>query len=155
MTMTAHDDLQYKINKTTETKLENLKKHCSELVLQKNMLQYRLNVYMKFFESSPECIAVIRLNDGYLIDANEEFEVFSGYTKDEFRHIAQNDFLLGNRERIRELAITALEGNGRFQTDCDIKHKDGKILSSHISARLAEIDVDEGVYIQVSIRNAC
>jgi PAS domain S-box-containing protein len=77
-----------------------------------------------------------------------------GYTKDEFRNIKLDDFLLGDTEKMRELAMTALNGNGRFQSSCDLKRKDGKIVSVEIAVNLTEADEDEGIYLLVSIRNA-
>jgi PAS domain S-box-containing protein len=97
--------------------------------------------FSKVFMSTPAGISVSVLNDGRILDANQEFEKMLGYSRDEI--IGHTSFELdlwldpGDREHIVRLLRT--EGKVK-NLELRLRAKDGHILTQRYSADTIELD---------------
>ena len=114
------------------------------------MFEYSSNAYRKLFNSNPDPVALIRLSDGRLLEANERFEKLLGYSKDEFREVGIERFLKEDLKRIKKMAREALRNGAWFETDCKLQSRDKGLISVAITASL--IKHDEQTLVQASIR---
>jgi PAS domain S-box-containing protein len=121
---------------------------CSQL--RQSMLEYSSNTYKMLFNTHPDSIALIRLSDGHLLEANQSFEKLLGYTKDEFRKIGIGHFLKDEIKKIQKMAREALRKGGFFQTECHLQSRDNGLIPVALTASV--IKHDEETLVQASMR---
>jgi PAS domain S-box-containing protein len=128
----------------------NLCADIDSLQLRESMLDYSSKTYKMLFDTNPEPIALIRLSDGHLLEANQRFEKLLGYNKDEFRAAGIKYFLMENTEKLQNMAREALRNGHWFQTECALQSRDKGLVPVAITASL--IKHDEETLVQASIR---
>lgn len=91
------------------------------------------------FRQSPMGIALTRLNDGVIIEANDEFAEIHGYTRDEIVGQSTRELNLWADPAEREFVIKQIidKGSCRFY-ECKARRKDGGIRVLKMSAELIE-----------------
>lgn len=114
------------------------------------MLEYSSNTYKKLFNTGPNPIALIRLSDGHLLEANEGFEDLLGYTNDEFREAGIEYFLMDNLKRIKNIARNALRNGKHFETECKLQSRNHGLVPVVITASL--IKHDEQTLVHAAMR---
>jgi PAS domain S-box-containing protein len=118
--------------------------------MRESLLEYSSKTYKMLFDTNPEPIALIRLSDGHLIEANQRFEKLLGYTKDEFRAAGIEYFLKENSKKLQHIARKALRNECWFQTECHLHSRDKGPIPVAITASI--IKHDEETLVQASIR---
>ena len=87
------------------------------------------------FHSSPHLVAITSLESGELIDVNEGFERFSGYTRDEVIGRRTVDLNLWGQPELRDHFIDRLRSEGRVQDmESRLRTRDGEERIGLISA---------------------
>jgi PAS domain S-box-containing protein len=136
-------ELQKQINEDSSADIDCLQ-------LRESLLEYSSKTYKMLFDNHPDPIAVIRLSDGRLLEANIGFEKLLGYTKDEFREFGIEHFLMHDIKRLKKMARDALRDGGWFQTECSLQSRDNGLVSVALTASL--VKHDEETLIQTSMR---
>jgi PAS domain S-box-containing protein len=113
----------------------------TELKEAQDALRRSEEMFSRLFQLSPDMITLAREEDGTLLEANEAFSRFTGYTREEA--LGKTTVELGifaPPERRSEFAAAVLR-NGRVENfEFDIRHRSGSILHASASARLMTID---------------
>jgi PAS domain S-box-containing protein len=118
--------------------------------MQEAMLEYRANTYKKLFDMHPNPIALIRLSDGHLVEANYRFEKLFGCSKEGFRALGIKCFLNEDFKRMKKIARAALRDQRWFETECKLQLPNMDSIRVTITASL--IRHDEQTLVQASIR---
>jgi PAS domain S-box-containing protein len=113
----------------------------TELKEAQDALRRSEEMFSRLFQLSPDMITLAQEEDGTLLEANEAFSRFTGYTREEA--LGKTTVELGifaPPERRSEFAAAVLR-NGRVENfEFDIRHRSGSILHASASARLMTID---------------
>jgi len=135
-------ELLKQINANLLADMESMQKHHA-------MLEYSANTYKKLFATSPDPIALIRLSDGHLLEANHNFEKLLGYTQEEFRKAGIGHFLVQDTAKMQKAARKALRNGGWFQAECKLQSRNHGLIPVTITASL--IKHDEQTLVQASM----
>ena len=92
--------------------------------------------FYKVFATTPDCIAVTRLDDGMISDVNMGFQAITGWLRDEVigRTAKDIDFWVDSAERIR-MAIDLQGGRDIKEREFQFRRKDGVVREGMFSAR--------------------
>lgn len=113
----------------------------SDLKQTQEALRRSEEMFSRLFHLSPDMIAVARQSDGTLLEINEAFSRFTGYSREE--SIGRTTLELGifaTPARRQEFADTLLRETLVENFSFDIRHRDGRILNCSASARLLQIN---------------
>ena len=149
MSLPTSNDSILQIESLEQTNSE-LRADIERMQTSRAMLEYRANTYKKFFNTNPDPIALIRLSDGRLLEANQRFEKLLGYSKDEFREVGIEYFLMDDIKRMKKMAREALKSGDWFEADCNLRLRNKSLIPVKVTASL--IKHDEQTLVQASIR---
>ena len=102
--------------------------------------------FSKAFHSSPDYMTISRLSDGALLDCNEAFERFTGYSRGEAlgRSAIELGIWANLQERKHFAEILADQGWMR-DFECTLRGRDGREMSSVVTASTMDIDGEQCV----------
>jgi PAS domain S-box-containing protein len=93
------------------------------------------------FNSSPDAAIISRLEDGMLIDFNESFTKFSGYSSDEIKGHTSLDIQIWNHPSDREKMVSILKEYGFCENhDVLFRRKNGDAMTGLFSARIISLN---------------
>ena len=98
-------------------------------------------MFSRLFHLSPDMITLALQKDGTLLEVNEAFTTFTGFTREEA--LGKTTLELGmfdKPERRGEFATTLMRQGHVENFEFDIRHRNGSILNASASARLMTID---------------
>lgn len=113
----------------------------TELKKAQESLRRSQTMFSRLFQLSPDMIALARQEDGTLLEVNEAFTRFTGYSKAEA--VGRSTLELGifvNPARRALFAGILLQEKRVENFEFDIRHRDGHILHCSASARLIDMD---------------
>jgi len=122
------------------------------------MINKRLNLeiqsqeskFSKIFQSSPSCIIITGVSDGFILDANESCFDVLGYRPDEIIGRTTLDIRLWNSEKERNAIITTILEQGRMRdVEYQLPKKNGETMTGIVSTEI--IDINERRYIMAQI----
>lgn len=102
--------------------------------------------FSKAFHSSPHAIALSRFSDGLIIEANEGFVNFTGYSLEEARGKTKLDLHLWEKNEDRAWIISELANKGKVQErELRFRKKSGEIAVGLFSAEVTTINNEKCV----------
>lgn len=108
--------------------------------------------FSKAFHSSPHAITLSRLADGLIVEANEGFVNFTGYSLEETMGKTKIDLHLWEKNEDRALIISELEDKGKVQErELQFRRKSGEIATVLFSAEVIKINNEK--YVLSSIHD--
>lgn len=98
-------------------------------------------MFARLFQLSPDMIALARQDDGTLIEINEAFTRFTGFSRDEAlgRTTVELGMFHGPSQR-RDYVAKLIRDRSIENFEFDIRHRDGRILKCSASARLLDMN---------------
>jgi len=96
--------------------------------------------FSKIFMTTPDCIAITRMQDGMILDVNPGFEEFSGWERDYAIGRTSHEIRFWVNTADRELMVKELEaGRDILEREFQFRRKDGAVRSGIYSARRIRI----------------
>ncbi|MFZ7126498.1 MAG: PAS domain S-box protein [Desulfobacterales bacterium] len=97
--------------------------------------------FRKIFATSPDGIAISRLEDGRFLDVNEGFALLSGFEREEVIGKSSIDIHAWVPPELRTRFIRELTANKTVRNfEAELRRKDGFVITALISATLIELD---------------
>lgn len=122
----------------------------SDFKLAESMSMISEEKFSRVFMTVPDCVAITRLDDGYLIDVNTAFQQITGWSRDEAVGRLSRDINfwadLAERDYLRESLLDCGEVINR---EFKFNRKDGALRSGLYSARSIRIGNDACLVIVV------
>ena len=91
------------------------------------------------FHASPAPISVSRLEDGYIVDCNESLSQLFGMSREELVGSTTLERWADPRDR-QHLLEQLKAANSVRDMQCRLRHKDGRILITRLSAEIVELE---------------
>jgi len=100
--------------------------------------------FTKIFMTAPDCIAISRMSDGMIMDANMGFEEFTGWKRDEVVGKTSQSINFWADSKDRTIMIDELKaGRDVLHREFQFRRKDGTLRLGVYSARSIEIAGDQ------------
>ncbi|MBI2753188.1 MAG: PAS domain S-box protein [Betaproteobacteria bacterium] len=97
--------------------------------------------YARVFHASPDWIAVTRLRDGMIVDANQGFETISGYQAAEVLGHPMGEFKVWTHPAQRDKLVVELLRNGVARdTLVQLRRRDGTVRDCMVNASLITLE---------------
>lgn len=119
-------------------------------ITEKRSAEARLRIseakFSKAFHSSPDYMTISRLADGLILDCNEAFERFTGYSRDEAidRPVLALEIWRHPEERARFADVLARQGWLR-DFECTLRSRDGGEMDCQVTASTIDMDGEQCV----------
>ena len=115
----------------SEQKYKNLSQKLEQKVIERTKeLKISEEKFSKAFHSSPNLMAITRMEDGYFIDANDTYIQTLGYSREELIGVTSIKLNLWVNPKQRSEFIKRLAKDKKVQSlDVDVYTKSGKILT--------------------------
>ena len=108
--------------------------------------------FFKAFHATPDAIIITRVSDNILIDVNEVFVRYTGYSGDEVLGHTTIEFNLWANPKDRERYLTTLRGQGSVrEQESQFRMKSGQILECLVSGET--FSIGDEMYILTIIRD--
>lgn len=128
----------------------NLLEDIKQLKMREAMLEYSAKTYKKLFNSHPDSIVLIRLSDGRILESNERFEKFLGYSKEEINAIGLQYFIADDLQRVKKNARNTPKNESYFQTQCTLTSRDNSLRQITVSASIIKHDNQTLIQARIS-----
>ena len=102
------------------------------------------------FATSPDSIAITRLDDGMYVEINDGFTQLTGFTKEDITGKTSVETNVWNDLRDRKKLVEGLRKHGHYENlEAQFRKKDGTLLIGLMSAKIIELN-DEPHLITVT-----
>lgn len=103
------------------------------------------------FRSSPNAIILTRLSDGTVLEVNERFESFTGYSALEAVGKTTTELRLPDRPETREEVVRSLLAEGRIVAqELELKDRQGKSFTGLISAEVITLQGEQVILAAIA-----
>ncbi len=97
--------------------------------------------FRRAFRTSPDAVAITRVEDGVYIDVNEGFTSITGYVREELIGRSSLELGIWVDQTARDHMIRCLRDRGRMENlEMEFRRKDGSVLVGLMSASLMTLD---------------
>jgi PAS domain S-box-containing protein len=115
---------------------EESKRKQAEAALLESEERFRLTFYI-----SPDAISITRRSDGRITDINDGFSHLTGYAREEVIGRTSQEIGLWSNPEERKRLVQGLKENGYYENlEADFRTKEGKIITTLVSARVILLD---------------
>ena len=98
-------------------------------------------------DNSPDTILLTRLEDGLILDVNDDFSRNTGYARDEAIGKSTSELDIWVNRARRQVFVEVLKNRGEcLNFESEFRAKDGRIVPSLVSAKLTEVDGEACVF---------
>lgn len=96
--------------------------------------------FAKIFQQNPDLMVITRESDLMIYDVNDKVNSVMGYEREELLGRASNEFTFFVLDSDRKYFFEQYALNGKAETECLWRRKDGKNIYVHIASRQMEMD---------------
>ncbi len=126
-----------------KTDITESKEMTQKLISAKKSSEENRKWFEALFYTSPAYVSITRLNGEY-VDANESFQLVSGYTKQELLTLRSADIHVWVNPKEREKLINSLETNGQVdRMEATFKLRNGQHIFAIVSAKVIELNNEQ------------
>lgn len=137
-----------KLEKMVEERVKELRQKNKQLKRARQKVEDSERKYRSFYELSPVGIAINKLEDGTLIDCNEQLLNMTGYAFDEIRQYSLYNLTSDRYEQEKEKQFKKVKETGRYGPfETELIHREGHsipVLANGV--KLTDTDGNELVY---------